>query len=571
MNNTMTSTATFFQTHVFLPHFTQNNVNASSSPWKKIFSLTLLWILGFGVFGNVEAQLGSTISVSGPHILGPCGDTLVLRGVNYAPYNWGWSPNQLRISEIAQSGANCVRLVWYKNPASGTPTTTYTNLTNLDSLLSKCIQHQLIPILDLHDLTCQNSPSALINLATWYTGTAVNNLIQKYKHSLILNIANECLYVNWTGNPTTSQNAFVSTYSSIVSSLRNQNITVPLMIDGPDCGQNLDVLTNIGNTLQNNDVQHNLIFSAHAYWYLYANNDSLTMLNKINAALAANIPLVLGEIANTQDDATMCQYPLNYKALLHICKNKKIGWMAWSWDNDGCPSRQVTTAGQFANLTAYGQEIIYNPYFGLNTNPPAKSMFLQLGGCRLSIRAWHEGLYVGSTQQMISALAQTGGSIPPNVADSVEVSVHAGVPPYAAMYSMKTRWFTNGWILPLMPLSVIGTQRYYVIKHRNSLETWSATPWVIRATLPYDFTTAGTAAYGGNLISLPNNQFGLYSGDINQDGQVDAMDYIVLDADLIQSVNGYVASDLNGDGVVDAFDYLLLDPHVTAGVGTMQP
>ena len=192
------------------------------------------------------AQLGETISISGKHILGPCGDTLILRGVNYAPYNWGWSPTQLNINQIALSGANAVRLVWYKNPTGATPISTYGNLTNLDSALSKCVQQNMIPILTLHDQTCQNSPSALITLATWYTQPSVVALINKYKHSLILNIANEALYVNWTGNPTSAQTSFTNTYTTIVNSMRSAGITVPLMIDGPECGTNLNVLSSIG-------------------------------------------------------------------------------------------------------------------------------------------------------------------------------------------------------------------------------------------------------------------------------------------------------------------------------------
>jgi hypothetical protein len=41
---------------------------------------------------------------------------------------------------------------------------------------------------------------------------------------------------------------------------------------------------------------------------------------KINKAVLSNIAFVFGEVANLQDDAIMCQYTLNYRALLGICK-----------------------------------------------------------------------------------------------------------------------------------------------------------------------------------------------------------------------------------------------------------
>ncbi len=330
------------------------------------------------------AQLGTTVSVQGNLILGPCGDTLLLRGVNYAPYNWGYSPNQLNIAEIAQSGANCVRLPWYKNPQSGAPATTYGDLVNLDSVLSKCIQSQLIPIIELHDLTCQNDPVALIALADWYVQPDVLALIDKYKHSVIVNIANEALYVNWTADPSAAQTTYIDTYTTIAQSLRAAGITTPIMIDGPECGTNLDLLATVGATLQQNDPQHNLIFSAHAYWYAFAANDSATMVTKIDNAIASGMPFILGEIANQQDDQVMCQYNLNYQALLRICQTRNVNWLAWSWDNDGCPDRQITTNGSFSSLTPYGDDLLNNIDYGIHNFSPARSLYLFNGGsCNL--------------------------------------------------------------------------------------------------------------------------------------------------------------------------------------------
>ncbi|MBL0018983.1 MAG: cellulase family glycosylhydrolase [Bacteroidetes bacterium] len=345
----------------------------------KNYPIFLLFTLVMAA-STLQAQLGTTISVNGNLILGPCGDTLLLRGVNYAPFNWGWSPNQLFMDEIAQSGSNCVRLPWYRTPAQGTPQTTYSDLANLDSALSKCIQYQLIPILELHDLTCQNDTTALVATSNWYLEPALLALIDKYKHSIILNVANEALYVNWTGNPAASQATFVRTYSEIVTNFRNAGITVPIMIDGPDCGSNLDVLAAVGPTMQLNDPAQNLIFSAHAYWYAFANNDSTQMEAKIDNAIASGIPFVMGEVANLQDDQVLCQYTLNYSPLLHILQARNIGWLAWSWDNDGCADRQITTNGSFSSLTAYGNDILYNIDYGIYNFAPARSAYLFNGG-----------------------------------------------------------------------------------------------------------------------------------------------------------------------------------------------
>ncbi len=336
------------------------------------------------IYNSCFSQTVTTIHVSGRYILGPCNDTLILKGVNYAPYNWGWSPAQLRINQVALSGANCVRLPWYvMTPDGPTPQATYNNLVNLDSALSKCVQNKMIPIVELHDLTCVNNATALVTLSNFFIQPAVKTLINKYKHSIILNIANEALFVSWASNPTTAQTTFSNTYSTIVNAIRSNSITVPIMIDGSECGTNLDLLANVGQVLLAADPANNLIFSAHAYWYSYAGNDSAQALAKINYALTKNIPFVFGEVANLQDDVTMCQYTLNYKPWLKIITQKKLGWLAWSWDNDGCPARQMTAAGNFTNLTTFGADIVNNPIYGLSVGT-VKSKYLVLGSCGTS-------------------------------------------------------------------------------------------------------------------------------------------------------------------------------------------
>jgi mannan endo-1,4-beta-mannosidase len=325
---------------------------------------------------SLQSQTSNFIHTSGKYILGPCNDTLTIKGINYAPYNWGYTLSDLKIDQIAQTGANAVRIVWYwSNPGA----TVYYNYVALDSAISKCIQHKMIAIVELHDFTCGNNPSSLTNGSGWWTNSSVFPILQKYKQSVIVNIANEALQVNWTSNPTTALATYKSTYQNIITNFRNvTGFDFPLMIDAPDCGQNSDafITSNTASDLITFDPKHNVIFSTHAYWYGYANNDSLQMATKINNVTAQNIPLVLGEIANQQDDASMCQYNLNYKPLLNYCENKKISWLAWSWDHDGCPARQLSSTGNFSNLTTYGNDIINNTTYGLLSHPAAKSSYL---------------------------------------------------------------------------------------------------------------------------------------------------------------------------------------------------
>lgn len=323
------------------------------------------------------------IHTSGKYILGPCDDTLMLKGVNYAPYNWGYDINSLEITQIGQSGANAVRLVWYSNHPDPHTNAVYANFAALDSAISKCVQQKMIAVLELHDYTCSNDTTGLLSQSAWWTQAGVFNILNKYKESVIINYANEALYYNWTSNPTAALATYKRTYQNIISTLRsNPGFKFPIMIDAPDCGTNTDAFTtsNVANSLIQSDPEHNLIFSAHTYWYVYANNDSAQMAAKINAVLAQNIPLVLGEVANFQGDVTPCQYTMNYEQLLNYCQLKKVSWLAWCWDHDNCPARQVSSNGNFNSLTTYGIDLVHNPGYGMLQVSAPKSQFL-VNGC----------------------------------------------------------------------------------------------------------------------------------------------------------------------------------------------
>ena len=66
-------------------------------------------------------------------------------------------------------------------------------------------------------------------------------------------------------------------------------------------------------------------------------------------------------------------------------------------------------------------------------------------------------------------------------------------------------------------------------------------------------------AYGDNQVEVEPGVFAIYSGDINQDGYVDIVDYPLFEADQLALASGYLPADLNGDGYVDIVDYPLFE------------
>ena len=58
---------------------------------------------------------------------------------------------------------------------------------------------------------------------------------------------------------------------------------------------------------------------------------------------------------------------------------------------------------------------------------------------------------------------------------------------------------------------------------------------------------------------------------INQDQNIDLLDFTPLDHDIVYGLSGYYATDLNGDGNVDLLDLPLLDKGINAGVNSVHP
>jgi len=308
--------------------------------------------------GTPTPPANTTITVNGKHIIAPCGDTIVPKGVNYAVYGWGWNTAENLFPEIAKSGANCVRIVWYKNNAAPA----YSNLALLDSALARCVREKMIPILELHDMTCGNDATAIIATCNWFTQADVKAVLLKYQKWMMLNPVNEAGYVMWYSN---NETRFKEMYQTIIINLRNAGLNMPLVLDASDCGQHLNLWKNIGAALQSYDPKHNLIFSAHAYWSAYANTTT-AINNLLNDAATWNIPILLGEIANKQDDNTgNCAYDLLLANIMQTAHNNNIGYIAWVWTQDNCGSRQMTTNGNFSTLTTYGNTIVNSTGYGI--------------------------------------------------------------------------------------------------------------------------------------------------------------------------------------------------------------
>ena len=115
------------------------------------------------------------------------------------------------------------------------------------------------------------------------------------------------------------------------------------------------------------------------------------------------------------------------------------------------------------------------------------------------------------------------------------------------------------------------TNYYIAVKHRNAVETWSATTQSFSSgVMNYNFTTSQTQAFGSNMISK-GSSWCFYSGDVNQDDVIDLTDVSTVDIDNLNFVSGYVVTDVNGDLLVDLSDLSLVDINNLNFVGAVIP
>lgn len=186
------------------------------------------------------------------------------------------------------------------------------------------------------------------------------------------------------------------------------------------------------------------------------------------------------------------------------------------------------------------------------------------------LRLYLQGLWNGSA--MNKAQNSLGDAFEGEVADKVAVEFHNGNNYSQLIYTeSEVNLLTSGWAIFTIPGTYTGSC-YLTVKHRNSLNTTTALPITLSgSSVSYDFTDAENKAYGSNLIQLSEGVYGIYGGDINQDGMVNAQDIEQIGAVATLFETGYLSTDCNGDGVTDALDLIITDNNAAAFVEEVLP
>jgi hypothetical protein len=182
----------------------------------------------------------------------------------------------------------------------------------------------------------------------------------------------------------------------------------------------------------------------------------------------------------------------------------------------------------------------------------------------LNLKVYLQGYYIGAGNQK-STLYDLGLSTINNETDSIQINLWgtSSLQHLNPDFSRETILHSDGSATATFPGSTLGKKYYIAIKHRNSIETWSKDSVAISLVTNYDFTNSLNKAFSDGItppMSLLNDgKYGIYSGDVNQDGSIDIYDMQATENDASNFQYGYFSSDVNGDQGTDLLDMQIIE------------
>jgi hypothetical protein len=154
----------------------------------------------------------------------------------------------------------------------------------------------------------------------------------------------------------------------------------------------------------------------------------------------------------------------------------------------------ISTSGGYA--TGGGNSLSFTIGETFNTTFQSGNVLLTQGQQQtyislklFNLKAYIQGFYAGAGT-MTPVLSNTGISTNPLECDSIIVELHDMLSPSNIEQSITTIIQTDGTASIQFPESVNNNSYYIVVRHRNSIETWSKFPVSFNGNpVEYDFTT----------------------------------------------------------------------------------
>lgn len=288
----------FCQTNLYAKEVTTDNVRINKNA--KSYNFKVSDVDGF--------------KVDGTKLLDRCGNEFVMRGVNLA-YTWFKSSAYTQLEAINKYEANAVRIVLGDGAKF-----TADDAASVRKIIDKCKEYGMVAIVEVHDATGSDDINDLVKAANYFASMA--SVLKGTEHYVIINIANEwhksSSAVNWKNG-----------YKQAIPVIRNAGLRHCIMVDAGGYGQNASTIHSYGKEVLAADVENNILFSIHMYGTA-GNKKKIT--SNIDGVINQGLALCIGEFGWYHSDGDVDE-----QQILSYCKEKNVGWLAWSWYGNGSP------------------------------------------------------------------------------------------------------------------------------------------------------------------------------------------------------------------------------------------
>ena len=380
------------------------------------------------------------------------GCEFVPRGVNNGHVWHDKSPGSGKaydaLDNIAGLGFNAVRVVWgihqWRNDDGSFGPLSDDNV--LRSVIERCIELQMIPMVELHDYTGTNNTANVTAAAQWWADRA--SLISDYEEHLIINVLNE-----WGGGGV-EDTQWRDAYTNAISIIREADIKVPLIIDGSLYAKNFSPIRLYGKEVLDSDPLKSVGFGVHYYCGSGENDQAIE--EELGWGVDNNVLLLVGEFAQdhyryAEPRGTICD--VRERFIVAETQRNGQGHFWWAWNSRGTEGVVNFSLGDFweasnrSELTDIGEWLILDDPNGIQATSEVAGVFS--GVC--STPPSPEPPTGGDCQLTITASGTTGNEqmellVDDAVADTWTVTTRAA--DYTATIptssNVKVRFSNNG-------------------------------------------------------------------------------------------------------------------------------
>lgn len=302
---------------------------------------------------------GDTFSIQDGKLMDPAGKPFVIRGINM-PFAYYFDQSFTAMDLVKTSGFNAARVVWcapnYEDPDRRCQQKDFRSAADLDRVLTRISDLQLVTVFNLQNATGQNAVEPLNAMADYLMKPEIMAVLNKHKKNVIINIANEWLGV-WDKNRN-----WVDGYKGVIQKLRAAGLQHVLVVDARGYGQDFSSIAEDSRELM--DLDKNLLFSSHMYAVYKTDQDVQNVLTVIKSR---KIPFMIGEFGCSHfDDKTKVNNAVACDAIMKETANSSypIGTMAWSFAGNRSEEvdLDVFQASDWKTLSAYGEKVVNGTY-----------------------------------------------------------------------------------------------------------------------------------------------------------------------------------------------------------------